>query len=357
METGQGLLRRLSQFTARASLLSVVAFGLPGIAAAADVTVDCDGPGPADFGSISDALAALSLEGPNTIFVLPGSCVENVVIHNRERLTIVAPDGNVHINPADPDQPVITIGDSRGIVLVALAAYNSNQNGVAITSSSQVQLFMHSIDNDAAGYFVESSFSVYFASHATGNGSDGLFVWEGSEVLLESATMTGNGGFGAICRDGSTCVLKGNVVVENNSSVGLVAVNNSLIKVSSLSGPNTVQGNAFYGIYLARNSVADLRGDYDNLVTANNGPGIHLESNSSLGLFNSTISNNTGPGVEVLRSSAAEIVGTNTITNNGVANLACDSTALIHGNLSGISRVNCGRIERVVGPPRPGRIF
>jgi hypothetical protein len=363
MKTGQRVRKWLGQFTAQASLVSVVALGLPGTAGAADVTVDCDGPGPADFGTINDALAALSLEGPNTIFVLPGLCVENVVIDNRERLTIDAPDGGLNIVPADPDQPVITIRDSRSIVLRTLSADNGNAVGYVITSSSGVRLEgNHSNSNGNGGYFVDDHSSVDFSSHTTtaygGTGGTGLLVARGSFALVQAATLTGNAAHGIVCRDGSTCHLDGNVVIEDNGAYGLAAVNNSLIRMVSNTGPNSVHGNGS-GISLAGNSRAVLTGPSGNSVTANNGPGIELDTNSSLALLNTTVSNNTGPGVSVLRNSVAGIVdgfGTNTISNNGGANLACDATSLLYGNLNGISKIACTRIERAMGPPRPGTV-
>jgi hypothetical protein len=358
MKTGQRLLKRLKQFTAQASLISVVALGLPGTAGAADVTVDCDGPGPADFASINDALLALNREGPNTIFVLPGTCVENIGIQKFEWLTIDALDGNLHIVAADPDRPVFEIWDSYGITLHALAAYNSNHFGIVISTSSGVRLDgSHSNSNAAGGYLVDDNSSVYFSSHATDNGGEGLVV-RSSFVLVEGANLTGNGRSGVVCRDGSTCRFNGNVIIGNNGGSGLAAVNSSLIRMSSNVGPNTIHGNAS-GIYLTGISNVVLTGPNGNSVSTNNGPGIHVESMSNLALLNTTVSDNTGPGVSALRNSVAGIIdgfGTNTVSNNGGANLACDSTSILHGNLNGISRVDCARIERAVGPPRPGAI-
>lgn len=348
---------RLHQLAVQASLVAITAMGLSGTVGAAEVTVDCDGPGPADFGTISDALAALSLEGPNTIFVLPGTCVENVVIDNRERLTIDAQALN--IVPADSDQDVVTIRDSRSIVLRALSADNGNKNGFAISSSSGVRLEgNHANSNGSSGYLVEDHSNVSFFSHATGNVAVGLLVARGSFALVQGATLTGNGAEGIVCRDGSTCHLDGNVVIENNGGAGLAAVNSSLFRVVSATGPNSVQGNGS-GILLAGISNAVLTGPNGNSVTGNNGPGIEVESISNLALLNTAVSNNTGPGVTVLRDSVAGIVdgfGTNTISNNGGANLVCDATSLIFGNLGGISKLDCKQIEREMGPPRPGMV-
>jgi hypothetical protein len=283
------------------------------------------------------------------ISVLPGTCVENIEINGWERLTIEAPDGNVSVVAANPDQPVITIFGSRGVSLRALGVNDSNAHGIGIFTSSEVRLEgTHSNSNGNAGYEVNDQSSVYFFAHATENAGAGLLVTRGSLVFVEAATLTGNSGTGIECRDGSTCHLDGNVVIENSGGAGLAAVNSSLIRAVSNTGPNSVHGNAS-GIFLTGNSRAVLTGPSGNSVTANNGPGIQLETNSSLALLNTTVSNNSGAGVTVLRHSVAGIVdgfGTNTISNNGRANLVCDATSLIHGNLSGIAKIACTNIER-----------
>ena len=348
MKTDQTFRRWLSQLTVQASLFAAATLGLAGTAGAADVTVDCDGPGPANFGTISDALANLSLEGPNTIFVLPGICVENVAIDNRERLTIDAPDSNLTIVPADPDQPVIHIRDSRSIVLRSLGANNSNFHGIVVTSSTGVRLEGNNTDlNGTGGYSVDDHSSVYFSSNTTtGNGGAGLLVARSSYARVEGATLTGNAGAGIECRDGSTCHLDGNVVIDNNGGAGLAAVNNSLIRVVASTGPNTVQRNAG-GISFSGNSTVVLTGPNGNFVTDNNGPGIALEQSSNLSVNNSTVSNNSGPGVTVLRHSMGGFFGSTTIRNNGGANLKCDATSLFHGDaLGGISKIDCRNLER-----------
>lgn len=356
MKAGERLFERLGQFTAHAFLLSVVALGLPGTVGAADVTVNCDDPPSADFGSISDALSALDLEGPHTISVAPGTCNENVVIDKRERLTIEAPDG-VDIVSLDPEGTVIHIRDSRSIVLRSLSAYGA-EIGFDIVASSAVRLEGNrSIGNTGFGYLIVDQSSVYFFSHALDNGRVGVLVTRDSYVAVEEAEVTGNGRAGIVCREGSMCHLAGNVVIEDNLDIGLAAVNNSLIRVESIHGPNTIQSNAS-GILVLGNSIVTLTGANGNLVNANNGPGIEVETNSSLTLVNSTVTNNSGPGVSVRRNSVAGILdgfdSSNTISTNIGANLACDSTSLIHGNLTGIPGIDCNRIEREMGPPRPG---
>jgi hypothetical protein len=327
------------------SFVSLAALGWCAAAAATDVTVDCDGSEVADFGSITAALAQLSPEGPHTIAVRPGLCVENVLIEDRERLTIEAPDGNVNIGPADPDQDVITIRDSRDIVLRALSADNGNGNGFAISLSSGVKLDgNHANSNGSDGYVVDDDSSVYFFSHAASNGGAGLVVARGSFALIEGAILTGNGGDGLVCRDGSTCQLTGNVLIEDNGGIGLAAVNSSLVRATAAEGPHSIRGNAS-GVFLAGNSQVLFIGSNGNSVTDNHGPGIEVHTNSSLAAFSSTVSDNEGPGILVRRNSIGELTGSNTLLNNSGANVRCDSSSFIAGDLVGISKIECPRIQ------------
>ncbi|HEX6100481.1 MAG TPA: hypothetical protein VF432_29470 [Thermoanaerobaculia bacterium] len=57
---------------------------------AASVPVGCPGGTPGDLPSITAAVASLDLDGPHTITV-SGTCTENVVLNQRERLVIQGP--------------------------------------------------------------------------------------------------------------------------------------------------------------------------------------------------------------------------------------------------------------------------
>lgn len=289
MKTNLKSLKWVFQFAWWAFLVSAVALALPGAADAATVTVDCDDPGTADYDTINDALAALSLEGPNTINVLPGNCVENIVIENRERLTIDAPDGQVIITPADPDQQVITIVNSRGIVLRTIAANNSSRNGIVVSLSSGVLLDgVATTQNGDNGVWVGDHSSVYFFANADQNGNRGLFVAEHSYALVQGANLT------------------------NNSSGGIVAAGNSRLEM--LGG---------------------------NSVTNNGGIGVVVRDNSSATLSGNTITGNSREGVVVAFLSSTRLSGPNTITGNGNSDLACSTSSLAYGNASGVGKLLC----------------
>jgi hypothetical protein len=61
-------------------------------AQATDVTVGCAGGIGGQFSSINDALNSLDQFGPHTITV-SGTCTENLFIHDRNGITIIAAAG------------------------------------------------------------------------------------------------------------------------------------------------------------------------------------------------------------------------------------------------------------------------
>jgi hypothetical protein len=126
-----------------------------------------------------------------------------------------------------------------------------------------------------------------------------------------------------------------------------------------MNGPHKIRNNSLNdtlpaGIFVVRNST--LRAGNGVEIANNQGPGILAEQGANLGLNNLAINNNMQEGVRLLRMSVGDLLVGNTIAGNGGASITCDSTALVVGDVSGISNINCNRIEREVGPPRAGRV-
>lgn len=107
------------------------------------------------------------------------------------------------------------------------------------------------------------------------------------------------------------------------------------------------------GIRVARGSLNLANGvQFSN----NTGPGIRADANAGTTVTNVTVSSNTEEGVHVDRQSLAGFFQPFSIVGNGIASISCDTTSLIYGDLTGVAGINCTRIERSVGPPRPGRV-
>jgi hypothetical protein len=434
--------------SARAGLLLAVAsFLLPTIARAANATVDCSGTTPGAFTSITAALNALDLEGPNNITVT-GTCTENVSIDRRQRLIIQAAPGQT---------PTINAADPSGIVLQTFASHvglfglvlQGGQNGLLVNEASDVDMQGCTIQNNSSdGVHVQiGSVLVMQNSTIQNNGGVGLFDGGGSSVTLatfpaQRIRILGNGDDG-IHIDGSFLQVNfGTLDVENNAGAAIFQLGGRLLVFgggigggnlfqgnsegidvfhagsANFSGRNTIQNNGDVGLQVLGSSVvfngrilpdgtlfatvieghaiagvnvvrfgelsmngphqiqnngtatADptLRGGIRVVrgsltlnrgvdISNNTGPGIRADQNTGLSVTNITDSNNSEEGVKVGRQSVAGFFPPLAISGNGVASISCDTTSLVFGDLTGITQINCSRIERELGPPRPGKVL
>jgi hypothetical protein len=335
-----------------------------GLAKATDVTVDCAGATAGAFTSISAALETLDRQGPHTIFLLPGNCVEAVRIIDRERLTIDAsPLGNAWAVSPDGSPPIVISG-SHGISLIQMGATGGNFNGILINRNSEVSILGMTIQNNGGnGVVVRGASTVLFGdNNISFNGANGVNVAEnsvgtfaGSAAGANGMLAEHNGENGLRCSYGATCFVLGFVTAQNNGVAGLSVSNGARVQVNADDGPNVFQGNTFSGIAVARNSTAFIVGAQRTFVQNNLGVGFDVEGNASLVLFDTTVSNNQQAGLSAVRMALAEFGGNNIFTDNGTANLSCDSTSLFSGDLAGVGKISCKRIEQVKGPARHGR--
>jgi hypothetical protein len=146
--------------------------------------------------------------------------------------------------------------------------------------------------------------------------------------------------------------------VEGHNILG---VNVARLGELTLSGPHQIQSNGSLaadstlraGIRVSRGSLTLNNGVQ---VSNNIGPGIRADFNTGTAFGNVTVTNNGEEGVRAGRQSAGDFIAPLTFAGNGEASISCDSTSLIFGDLSGVAGINCVRIERAMGRPRPGRV-
>ncbi len=345
-----------------ASLLAAGLFLLPCAARATDVTVDCTGGTPGAFTTITDALNSLDLQGPHTIFIKPCNYVERVRIIDRERISFDAsPLGGAFVVSPDGSPPIVISG-SHGISLIQMGATGGSFNGIVINRHSEASILGMTIENNGGNGVVVSGASTVFIGDnlIRNNGANGLNIVQDSVATFDPGpggfTSEQNAAAGIRCSHGAVCFLNGFVTAQDNSFVGLIVSNGARAQVDSEDGPNTFQGNSFAGIAVARNASAVIFGVNRTFVQNNAGLGFDVEGNSSLLVFDTTVTNNTQQGLSAVRISLTEFGGNNVFTGNGTANLSCDSTSVFSGDLAGIQGISCVKIERVKGPPRPGKV-
>ena len=354
-------------------LLAGVVFLLPGAVWATNVNVNCNAGG-----SINTALSALDLQGPHTITVT-GTCHENVVIVDRERLTIQAPVGQpATIVSADPTDIVIFILRSRGIFLRRLVLTGGSA-GLFIVRS-EVQMNNSTIENNSdLGVVVNQMSSLQFGGNIVRNNGDGIIVNQTSRAQINGGTVENNAGSGIQLSNGAFA----NIVdetIQNNGGFGVRAFHTSTFQLIR----STVVGNGSTGVRVQETSHGEIVGstirnngaadpsspggivlseggeaflDGGNDISNNTGPGVLVFTHGTLSsLGGNTISNNTQEGVLLRRQSVGQFFAADTISGNAGPNLACDTTSLAAGDLTGVTNIRCMNIERTLGPPRPGHI-
>ncbi|MBS1839802.1 MAG: right-handed parallel beta-helix repeat-containing protein [Acidobacteria bacterium] len=240
----------------------------------------------------------------------------------------------------------------------------------------QVNFGVLDVENNGGAALVQSGGRlVVFADQSTGGGNlfqgngEGIDIFNaasahffgrnvirnngdvGMQILGSSVRIDGNNGTLA---DGSLQIM----VVQGHNTVGINAVRSAEL---TMHGPHQIQGNGSVGadpslrggIRVNRSSLT-LNGTVQ--VNNNIGPGIRADQNSSTSVTNVTISGNSEEGLHFDRQSVGGFFAPFTISGNGTASISCDTTSLIFGELSGVGGMNCQRIERLAGPPRPGRV-
>ena len=168
MQVFRFLIERVSLNLGLVALLAGATLLLPGSAWATDVAVDCTGATPGAFTSLQSAIDSLDYVGPHTITMIAGPCVENVLIFNRQRITIqqqVSGFGVTVISPNPGANNAVRVFGSTGIVFTEVGFANSF-NGLVVDRNSEVQALGCTMSGNAnSGIVVRGHSVVRFAGH------------------------------------------------------------------------------------------------------------------------------------------------------------------------------------------------
>jgi Right handed beta helix region len=234
-------------------------------------------------------LAKTNPQGPNTVSV-SGSCNENILIQNMDRLTLIAKEGASITDRSGGSLAVVDIEDSHSVTVQGFTI-NGGAQGILCSTASVCYLTGNTIQ---------------------GPGHFGVNVLRGSRAFLESNVIQ-NWGRGAFI-DRSAEVFSSNDVFQGNGGSAIVVLNRSYFE--------------------SLNSSLD-----------NNGVGIEA-GGSGVFLGGGTISGNSSDGIRVLAASEAIFSGPTITANGGVGVQVLDGSfaaflaASITGNLSGLD-VDC----------------
>ena len=338
------------------------------------------------FASRSITLVGLVIQGGETgVLVNQGSDVhiQNSIIQNNSG------DGvGVQIGSVLTMETSSTIQNNGGTGL-------NDNSGSTVTLSTLPGQRIKILGNGNDGIDMDGSFlQVNFGNLDVENNAGAAIFQQGGRLLVfggvDGSVFQGNGEGIDVFRSGSAQFF-GKNMIRNNGEVGLQIVGSSVglggralpdgtvlatvieghsvlgvnvVRLGELTmnGQHKVQNNGDPtadstlrgGIRLIRSSLTLLGGA---AINNNTGPGIRADQNSGFSLNNFTVSGNTEQGVLVGRQSVAAFAQPLSIVGNGAASVACDTTSLVFGDLTGVTNLDCSRIERPQGPPRAGRVL
>jgi Right handed beta helix region len=308
-------------------------FAWPSIGHAANVQVVCPGGGPGAYSSITAALSTLDPHGPNTITV-SGTCVENILINNHERLFIQsAPGQTATITAADASGIVLQTFQSTGILISGLV-FQGGSTGVLLNQGSNVTIVnctMQQNSGDGLGMQMASTL-VMENSTLQDNQGNGMSVGVGSNATMatnpnERIRVLRNGGDG-IDVDGSFFQVNfGTLDVENNAGAAIFQTGGRLLIFGGqgVGGGNLFQGNG-EGIDIFQAGSAQFFGK--NTIRNNGDVGLQVLGSSVMfngrilpdGTLNATvIEGHATVGVNIVRLGELTMNGPHQIRNNGAA--------------------------------------
>ena len=347
----------------------------PALGRATNLTVDCSGGTPGAFTRLQAAIDSLDLLGPHRITVVGAPCIENVQIVDRQRLTIIAPQGNFITSQLGPNGDVMTISGSTGITLILLG-FTGGSRGLVINRASEVSIHGTTVQgNAAAGIRIDGNSTVDFDGAIQNNGGAGINANDSSLILGGGTQLLNNGAAGvALTRsrgkfqgntfqgnrtglnitngssatflptsvpnliqnnrnagvnvsNGSSAVIFAPTLIQNNGSIGVQVADGSSVRFfgdvapDGTPVPNVISGNPFIGLNIDNGAVIMFDANY----ILNNGlgmqqfhAGVRVDDNASLiavGSDDIQIKGNSGPGIDATTGGNVDLTGT-VVSNN-----------------------------------------
>lgn len=336
-------------------------------ALAADVQVDCSGKNPMAFHTITDALNTLDVVGPHSITV-SGTCRENVVVGQRDRITIQAVPGSTAKieNAADPAYITMLISGSRNITLDHLIIEGGAPMSVYVTGSSSAINMLNCVTQGSAGdgLDIDMQSNLHIENSTIRNNAGwGIAIANHSFLLIgttpnQSDRMTGNSS-GGLFIDGSDVQLNyGTLTIADNKGAGISMDGGRLQFYGGESDTPAIIRNNNAGIRLHNTASATLWSAFH--IVNNGSTGISLNGASSITFYETTdskgkkaattISGHSTVGLDLWQSSSAQMFGAHVVRENGSANADPGSRAGISMEASSLAIWGSTSVSNNVGP-------
>jgi len=257
---------------------------------------------------------------------------------------LVAPN-TIENNALTGTGSAVTIYQSSA-VLVQGNTINSNGRGVFVGSASSATIHGNSIQsNTGRGIQVneKASARIGFIDAATaasantisGNGGDGIGVFDGAEAVVHGNTISSNGGHG---------------INMNMSTMNLV-------------GANTISSNAFHGVSVGASRLFQAPGNFGTLpdtadVSQGNGlAGLFLFNNSSGDLYRITLTGNARQGIGASLNSTINLHVYDPARPNNLISITGNATANVANNNDGITLFSASMLVSPQNPGGPGQVI
>jgi len=234
---------------------------------------------------------------PGDIFLVTGTCNENVLVPSHINDITIDGQGSTTINSPDPTSAALVVRGANEITIKNLVV-TGGENGIQITRGSTVVIDGVTVNGLGRNGIVVTgnSFARIINSTIQNNGNNGVVITENStgrlgflrneDTVASPNTITGNGNRGVNVSESSSAVIIGNNI-SNNTDDGILVNAVSHADIAS----NTIDNNGDNGINVGRNSGVDLGADTGTSI---------FESP------NSTTVNNAGFGLRCFINSYAD---------------------------------------------------
>jgi hypothetical protein len=260
---------------------------------ATTLTVNCGVRGGLNsIGAALKVLQSAESRGPNTINV-SGACRENVVIQSLDRLTLNAAPGASITDKSGGTASVIDVEDSRDVAINGFtvnAGPGPDFSGVTCGDYSTCRLSRNVIQGGGG-----SGFTVFGQAQATLNGDTlqnnkgaGLFLRSGARVRGGPFTSSGNGQGINIGRQAFAYIT---ATIEQNTNQGVVAQFQSTLELTG-----SISGNGGQGAIVREGSVARFT---TATINGNGAAGVLIQDLSMV-TFNGTTVTGNGGGTDVV---------------------------------------------------------
>ncbi len=253
------------------------------------------------YSTIHDAIDdPLTVDG-DIIVIKTGIYTENIILNKNLTLKPFS-DGNVTIQAANSNNPVITInsGGSGSIILgfIVTGAIGTSSSGIYLNQASNCTIYSNNLTNNYYGLLLTNSANnTIFNNTLTSNLMEAIKLNNSDDNTIYSNIIINNSGNGIYLYNSQNTLIMANTI--RNNSINGIELNNSSnttvyqniitdnqengIKTTSSSADinfNVITGNSVHGLYSVGNGIINAENNWwgvnNPLVSSSSGSDIYI---------------------------------------------------------------------------------